>query len=95
MSEINYETEKCWTINESRPIPIEIETNFGGLRLCAEPMTMGYETWGHLTMNHRTQDIYVTQSFYDYQTGECMFNARTREDIRLWAEKYSYIVRII
>lgn len=87
--------ENCWSIKEERPIPIEIETNFGGLRLCAEPMTIEYETWNHLAMNHRTQDIYVTQSFYDYQTGECMFNARTREDIRLWAEKYSDIVRIV
>lgn len=86
--------ENCWSIKEERPISVSVwNRDDGTCDIKAEPMTMKYETWEHLDMNHRHQDINVKHFSYDYRDGSAEFIAHQRAEVNLWLERYSDIVR--
>ena len=106
MAEIDYETEKCWDIEEERPIKLNVEKlSNGTLRLFPDPMTMSYETYEDLDMGHvhpfgnddtREDRIGVSYRSYDYEDGSCEFIARSEKDLKKWLAypKYDGIVTL-
>jgi len=84
--------ERCWAIQEQRPIPVTVHGGDRIYRLKVGPGLMRYATFESLSMRHRYQDIGVSGSSYDYETGEVTFLAVTDGDIDGWFKRYSDIV---
>lgn len=68
MADINYRTEKCWSIKEDRPIEVKkIKNRYGEWRIIFEPMTIKYETWQDIVMNILPNRTYGLR--YNYADG--------------------------
>jgi len=87
-------SEKCWKIEENRPIKIHTRPAVHGIWIEIDAGMMKYETWQHLSQNHRHQDIGVCYSCYDYKDGKCEFKAENQQELDKWLDKYKDIVSI-
>ena len=86
-------SEECWGIIEERPIPVDVIRNYLGYYIITgDDLTLRYETFEHLDMNHIHSEIKVSASSYDYHTGEFRFIAEDKEAIEKWLKKYKDIV---
>lgn len=87
-----WEKERCWTIQEQLPIPVLVLKEPRIYRLKVGPGLMRYATFESLSMQHRYQDIGVSGSSYDYETGEVTFLGASERDVEEWFRRYSDIV---
>ncbi len=88
--------EKCWKIKDSFPIDVFAYFSWNGdyCTLSVKADSMSYDIYQHLDMNHRHQDINVSNSSYDYKTGKCGFTAGSVDDIKAWEKEYSQFVKV-
>ena len=85
MAEINYRTEKCWKIPESK----SFKAKLCGRRIEFNPMEVSYQDYNNIDNMFQRNSIdsghvlkCYTCSTYDYTDGECMFSFRTPEDAK-------------
>lgn len=72
MAEINYTTEKCWSIKEKLPIKAKLQKIGGGYNVVIPPMTMTYETFEDIHMSITHMETFGIR--YDYTNGKLNLN---------------------
>lgn len=87
------EKEASWDIKEKLPIKVKVKKNGNRYDILVPPMKMTYKTWLYLDNHHRPEDIGVSYTSYDYNTGEAEYVANSKEDLDKWFKEYKKYVK--